>query len=145
MPWNFRLADPNFWSFVYNGLRITLKKGNLAVHKRLVQLIWQASYVDSSLIPALEIHPEDFSLPAPVRDQWPLAVRKLDFSQRLGEIRAPTLICAGRHDPQAPILCSQELARGIIGAKLQVFERSGHYPFLEERHLFIRVLSQFLE
>jgi proline iminopeptidase len=41
--------------------------------------------------------------------------------------------------------CSEELARGISGARLVVFEQSGHLPFVEEPERFLRELNGFLE
>lgn len=40
--------------------------------------------------------------------------------------------------------CSRELAEGIPGAQLVVFERSGHYPFLEETERFVDAIERFL-
>ena len=56
----------------------------------------------------------------------------------------PTLVLCGRHDPQYPIACSQELAASILSAHLIVFERSGHYPFIEEGEAFWRTVDEFL-
>jgi proline iminopeptidase len=39
--------------------------------------------------------------------------------------------------------CSQELADGMHGSRLVIFENSGHYPFVEERELFLKTLAQF--
>ncbi|NIU13707.1 MAG: hypothetical protein GWN76_06730, partial [candidate division Zixibacteria bacterium] len=68
----------------------------------------------------------------------------LSYADRLKEVYAPTLIIAGRHDPQASLACSDELAAGIQRADLVVFENSGHAPFIEERKLFIEVVGDFL-
>lgn len=64
---------------------------------------------------------------------------------RLGEIRAPTLVLSGGDDFIAPVRHGGErLARGIAGAQLVVFERSGHYPFVEERERFTAVMREWL-
>jgi pimeloyl-ACP methyl ester carboxylesterase len=42
------------------------------------------------------------------------------------------------------VLCSKEIAQGISGARLVIFEHSGHYPFAEERDLFKQTLAEFL-
>jgi proline iminopeptidase len=68
----------------------------------------------------------------------------LDYSQQVKEIQVPTLVCVGRSDPQAPVPCSEELAQSLPEAHLVIFERSGHYPFIEERQHFVEVLSSFL-
>ena len=112
----------------------------------MLELLTYASYVDKSLVPRVEINKDDRQRPAPVRDVWPRTIfaNRLDYRARLGEIRVPALICVGRHDPQAPVGCSEEIARGIPGAHLIIFEHSGHYPFAEERDLFKQTLADFL-
>jgi pimeloyl-ACP methyl ester carboxylesterase len=57
----------------------------------------------------------------------------------------PTLILCGRHDPQYPPACSEELAAGINGAELVWFESSGHYPYIDEPEAFFAAVGQFLD
>jgi hypothetical protein len=45
---------------------------------------------------------------------------------------------------QFPPTCSEELAREIHGAQLIFFERSGHYPFIEEPEAFWSAVASFL-
>ncbi len=147
MPWGNWLTGLDRWRFAYWGFRLGWGiAGNLAIHKRLVQLLAQTSYVNKALVPRIEIVPGDRHRPAPVRDRWPRTVfmSRLDYRTRLGEIRVPTWVGVGRYDPQTPVACSEELAQGIPGAYLTVFERSGHYPFIEEREQFKSVLGEFL-
>jgi pimeloyl-ACP methyl ester carboxylesterase len=118
----------------------------LAIHKRLAQLLAEASYVNKALVPHIEIASGDRRRHAPVRDGWSRTVfmSRLDYQARLGEIRAPTWVGVGRYDPQTPVPCGEELAQGISGARLIIFERSGHYPFIEEREQFKLALGEFL-
>ena len=51
---------------------------------------------------------------------------------RLGEIKTPTLVIAGRDDFVYPPECQQELVAGIPNARLLFIERAGHNPH-EER------------
>lgn len=69
---------------------------------------------------------------------------RYDVSDRLAEIRAPTLIAVGRDDWITPPEFAEELARGIRGARLVTFERSGHNPFVEEPRKFARAVTEFL-
>ena len=55
-----------------------------------------------------------------------------DVTARLGEITAPTLVLAGRSDFICPPSQAELMARGIPGAELHIFERSGHMPYVEE-------------
>lgn len=144
LPYYWKLTDRNFWRFIIWGLQVGNGWGNLAIHKRLVQLIRQASVYQSKGVVSIPMEPGDETRPAPVRDRWPMYARRIDYQPSLSRITAPTLVCAGRHDPQAPLGCSQELVDGLPNARLVLFERSGHYPFLEEKELFERELAAFL-
>lgn len=53
--------------------------------------------------------------------------------RRLARISTPTLLCWGAHDRLAPLHpCGETWAKAIPGARLRVFEASGHVPHLEE-------------
>lgn len=67
-----------------------------------------------------------------------------DIVHRLKEIRVPTLVIVGRHDWITPLEASEEIAREIPGARLVVFENSGHSPQKEERARFLQVVRDFL-
>lgn len=67
-----------------------------------------------------------------------------DLRDRLAEIRAPTLVAVGRDDWITPPPFAEELAGGIPGARLVVFERSGHLPFVEEPRRFAAEIGGFL-
>lgn len=67
-----------------------------------------------------------------------------DLTGRLQEIQVPTLIVVGRHDWITPVESSEEIAAGIPGAELVIFENSGHSPQLEENERFIEVVRDFL-
>ena len=67
-----------------------------------------------------------------------------DLRSRLAEIRCPTLVTVGRHDWITPVAASEEIAALIPGARLVVFEQSGHSPQLEEPERFQQVVRDFL-
>jgi proline iminopeptidase len=66
-----------------------------------------------------------------------------DLTRKLERISVRTLIICGRHDVQCPISFSIEMEEAIPRASLLIFEKSNHYPFLEERELFIRGMKSF--
>lgn len=68
-----------------------------------------------------------------------------DIKDRLGEISCPTLVVVGRSDPITPVWCSEEIVARIKGARLEIFEHSGHSPPLEEPERFQRVVRDFLD
>ncbi len=67
-----------------------------------------------------------------------------DITAWLGEIRLPTLIISGRFDEATPAIV-KTLQDGIAGSEWVLFEKSGHFPQLEETERFLRLLGDFLE
>jgi proline iminopeptidase len=144
LPYSLSWLDPRFWRIARDGTRLVLR-GDLATHKRLVNLYQSLSYADPRLAPRLRIEPGDRRRPAAARDRWQRRVRRVDLRPRLGEVAVPTLVCAGRLDPQTPLAGNAAIAAAIPGGELVVFDRSGHYPFVEEPSRFAGVASPFLD
>ena len=67
-----------------------------------------------------------------------------DALSRLGEIRVPTLVVCGSHNFCTPLPLSEELAQGIDGAKLIVFEEGGELIELEQEDKYFETISSFL-
>jgi proline iminopeptidase len=71
-------------------------------------------------------------------------LRRFDFTDRLHEIRCPTLILAGAHDWICPPEHSRLMAERIPRAHLKVFPHSGHSISADEPEALLRVVSGFL-
>ncbi|MGP9043598.1 alpha/beta fold hydrolase [Cytobacillus kochii] len=67
-----------------------------------------------------------------------------DITRKLKHINIPTSICCGRYDVQCPVEYSKEIHQEIPQSQLFIFEKSNHYPFLEEKDLFQKVIDQAL-
>ncbi len=67
----------------------------------------------------------------------------MDLRPRLPSIRAETLVLHGRFDP-IPLDASETLVSLVPGARLVVFEDSGHALYAEETARFVDVLDAFL-
>jgi proline iminopeptidase len=65
-------------------------------------------------------------------------------TDRLGEIDVPTLILAGKEDFVFPPECQQQLAAGIRGSRLVLFDNAGHNPQDERTDAVIAHLRAFL-
>jgi proline iminopeptidase len=63
---------------------------------------------------------------------------------RLGEIRVPTLVIAGREDFIFPPEHQEELAAGIPDARLAIIDRAGHNPQDEQTAEVLRLIRDFL-
>lgn len=69
---------------------------------------------------------------------------RYDVRGGLDRIRAPAWVGVGRHDWICPVPESEEIARGIPGAELHIFEQSGHSPHAEEPAAFMNSVRAFL-
>lgn len=67
-----------------------------------------------------------------------------DVTRQLSKINLGVLILCGRHDVQCPVDFSIEMSELIPKATLHIFEKSNHYPFLEEAFAFKRVIKNFI-
>jgi 3-oxoadipate enol-lactonase len=72
------------------------------------------------------------------------AISACDTSGRLGAVRCPTLILAGREDILLPVKFSEQLARGIPSAELVVLEKTGHGMLIETPDLVATAMLDFL-
>lgn len=64
---------------------------------------------------------------------------------RLHTISVPTLVLAGRHDVFTSWPQSVRIASRIPGAEMEVFEHSGHMPWLDEPDRFFDVVVDWLD
>ena len=67
-----------------------------------------------------------------------------DFRDRLGEIRAPTLVLAGADDPATPLEHAQLLAERIPRARLVVLDDAAHLANVEQPERFSRLVADHL-
>jgi proline iminopeptidase len=67
-----------------------------------------------------------------------------DITNRLGEIRVPTLLTVGRHDEMWPSHMQDMQAR-IPGSELIIFEKSSHMAFVEEPEAYRAAINRFLD
>jgi proline iminopeptidase len=63
---------------------------------------------------------------------------------RLGDIKVPTLVMAGRDDFIFPPEHQAELAAGIPNARLRIIERAGHNPHSERPAEVMEALRNFM-
>ncbi|WCE09738.1 alpha/beta fold hydrolase [Pseudomonas sp. JBR1] len=67
-----------------------------------------------------------------------------DFSHRLGEIKAQTLVIWGRNDRFVPMDTGLRLIAGIANSELHVFNACGHWAQWEHADKFNRMVIDFL-
>jgi proline iminopeptidase len=70
---------------------------------------------------------------------------RFDVRAELAKLDAPVLVLAGRHDFVCGPRFAEEIAAGIKGARLHIFENSGHFAHLEEPSAFAAAIADFLK
>jgi 3-oxoadipate enol-lactonase len=72
------------------------------------------------------------------------AIENLDYFDRLGEIKVPTLALAGANDMAAPPANLQAIANQIAGAEFAVVDRAAHLGNIEQPVAFAEIVGAFL-
>ena len=101
-----------------------------------------------------EAHPDDLealaTLGRPNGLTYAGLVRQLaviggfDARDRLGEVRAPTLLVVGDRDPLIPLAAAEATAAALPAAELSVLPGAGHLAFLERPDEVNRAILDFL-
>ncbi|MFX1477905.1 MAG: alpha/beta fold hydrolase [Promethearchaeota archaeon] len=68
---------------------------------------------------------------------------RFNVLEDLSKITAPTLIIGGKGDAIVPVSQVKRLHENIRNSEIYLFEKSGHYPFLEEPELFINIILKW--
>jgi proline iminopeptidase len=80
--------------------------------------------------------PSEFAVIGTLKD-W-------DISDRLSEIKVPTLLTCGRHDECTP-LQMEHIKERLPGARLEIFENSSHLQMHEERERYMQVMNDWFD
>ena len=72
------------------------------------------------------------------------AIRRLDYLDRLHEIKLPTLIMVGEDDPGTPVEASRAMHERILQSRLVIIPSAAHLSNIEQADVFNRSLMAFL-
>jgi 3-oxoadipate enol-lactonase len=72
------------------------------------------------------------------------AVQKLDYTDQLSRVAAPTLIIAGEKDPGAPVAASQAMHERIKGSRMEIIPNCLHQTPIEAPDRFNQIVDSFL-
>ena len=73
------------------------------------------------------------------------AIRKLNYLDRLSEIKMPTLIMVGEDDPATPVSASVAMHERISNSKLVILPSARHFSNVEQTEAFNTALLTFLK
>jgi 3-oxoadipate enol-lactonase len=92
-----------------------------------------------------EMQRRAFELQVPLEDEAEEELLVEEVAQRLGEIRAPTLVLVGEEDVPDLHAIADRLAREIPDAKRGTIANAAHAPSMERPEEFARLVLDFLE
>lgn len=72
------------------------------------------------------------------------AIARIDVTDRLHDVKAPTLVIVGAEDGGTPPAMSEEIVAAIPGARLEVIPEASHLSNIEQAEDFNRLLLEFL-
>jgi 3-oxoadipate enol-lactonase len=72
------------------------------------------------------------------------AIAGIDVTDRLHEVKAPTLVIVGDQDVGTPPAMSEAIAAAIPGARLEIIPGASHLSNIEQADAFNRLLLDFL-
>jgi 3-oxoadipate enol-lactonase len=72
------------------------------------------------------------------------ALPKINVTSRLADIKTPTLVIVGEHDPGTPPAMAREIHEHLPGSELVVIPSAAHISNLEQPQAFDAALGDFL-
>jgi len=70
---------------------------------------------------------------------------EIRLMERISQIKAPTLIMTGLHDRNVGVDLNRDFASKIINSKLVIFEKSAHFPDIEEPEKYAKFIEEFID
>src|SRR5258708_1671975 len=72
------------------------------------------------------------------------AIPRINLTQRLKEVKCPSLVIVGEQDAGTPVAMAREIHAALPGSDLVVIPSASHLSNLEQPTAFLRALSIFL-
>ena len=70
-------------------------------------------------------------------------LKNWDITDRLGEIRVPTLVVSGEHDEATPAI-NRTVSEAIPGAESVIYPNASHMAHVEDTPGYVRLLDDFM-
>ncbi len=124
----------------------SFKYKNVSSVDSLMQIVFRASFFDRSKSTALKLNlPTNyFKATNSLYQGLGKDLQAYDFYQDVKSFSFPVLIIAGSAD-NIPIAAIHRIQENIPKSKLVMFDKSGHFPFIEEPSKFNAVVISFLK
>ncbi|NVJ46562.1 MAG: alpha/beta fold hydrolase [Cytophagia bacterium] len=113
--------------------------------KEMMMLSFKSQMFDGKNIEKLNLYiPEDFQQRSAVFGLLGPDLGAYDLYADLSKVKSPTLILFGQSEA-AVEMHAQKMTSSLPNGKLEVIEKSGHFPFIENPIAFDRALKSFLD
>ena len=86
----------------------------------------------------------DYRAASPMMRQVLVKTVNEDLSHLLPLVKQEVLLIWGRNDDATPIADGERMEKEMPDAGLAVIENAGHFAFIEQQNLFLRIVSSFL-
>jgi len=103
-----------------------------------------SSITDFSTLPEEVLLPQFKAMEALAKVAWNPYFHNPKLERRLDRITARTLVIWGREDRLIPLAHGERYAARIPGARLEVIERCGHLPAIEQPAKLYELMERFL-
>jgi pimeloyl-ACP methyl ester carboxylesterase len=87
----------------------------------------------------------DYRAASPIMRQCLVKIVNEDLTELLPKIKQEVLLIWGENDDSTPLSDGHKMEELIPDAGLAVIKNAGHYAFLEQPNLFIKILESYLE
>jgi 3-oxoadipate enol-lactonase len=142
-PWNYPSGDTQS---LMNRLFRLAEAGDLVAHSELFLRysfpeIYAASHtIELERLRALMLEQNSCA----VAYTW-VACLACDLRGQLRQLKVPSLVIAGLQDLFTPPYLARGVAAELAEVELEVWEETGHFPFLEDPQRFNRRLERFIQ
>jgi len=122
-------------------------KGDLSVIKELLMLNYKSGFYDTANLKYLEINlPENFMQSSMVTMKGLMSDQQnydRNYYPLMPEMKMPVLIIHGMAD-NIVIQADEKMQQSMGNARLVRFNKSGHFPFIEENDKYMKTIIEFL-
>lgn len=121
-----------------------IKGGDPKAYEQLFKIGFKRSFFDTLLIDKLEMNLNaNFAKTSKLLYGLSPDLVTYDYHPKLSQLQVPALVIHGAAD-LVPEEAGKKIASVLPKSRYQVFENSGHFPFIEQKDEFIKVVTEFV-
>lgn len=120
------------------------KDGKVAAFENLFNVVFRSSFFNRSYSDSLHLKlEENFGENRKKLNNLSKDLTKFDFYADLKKVKCPVIVIYGKSDA-IPIEAYTKMAENLKTCKLVGIDNAGHYPFIEQKSIFFKILERNL-